>query len=113
MEPIHAGLGFKPIPGVPVPADLVTSIGKPAAVAAAPSGSTILPQSLTPAAVAVIRGVGASMRARNPDAKAREAALDPATAEEPLALVTPAVSGRSNILLNGLSLLGASDAAPH
>ena len=23
MEPIHTGLGFKPIPGVPVPADLI------------------------------------------------------------------------------------------
>ncbi len=113
MEPIHTGLGFKPIPGVPVPADLVASTGKPAAVAATtPTEAAVSPQALTPAAVLVIRDVGTSMRARVPEAKAKEATLLPAAASEPTALNAPTTANRPGLLLNGLSLLGASDAAP-
>ncbi|MCM5555493.1 PBP1A family penicillin-binding protein [Pleomorphomonas sp. NRKKF1] len=111
MEPIHAGLAFKPIPGVPVSADVLASVGKPAEVAAAAPTATVSPQALTPAAAAVIRDVGDSMRARVPAAKAREAALVPAAGDESISLRTPSDAGRSNSLLDGLSLLGASDAA--
>ena len=111
MAPIHSGLSFKPIPGVPVSADLLASTGKPAEVATATPETIVSPQALTPAAAAVIRDVGASMRARVPAAKAREAALVPAADGESLSLVTPSVAGQSDILLNGFSLLGASDAA--
>jgi penicillin-binding protein 1A len=111
MEPIHAGLGFKPIPGVPVPADLVASAPKPAVAAAAPSGDAVPQQSLTPAAVSVIREVGDAMRARAPEARPGEAALLPASvAGPPLALVTPPAAGQSSVLLNGLSLLGDAEA---
>ncbi len=110
MEPIHAGLPFKPIPGVAVPADLVAAAPAPAATTSAtPAAAVVSSQSLTPAAADVVRGVGEAMRARLPATQKEALLLSPA-ASEPATLATPLPAGQSGVLLNGLTLLGTPDA---
>lgn len=111
MAPIHAGLPFKPIPGVPVPADLVAAAPAPATTttAATPAAAVVSSQSLTPAAADVVRGVGEAMRARLPATQKEALLLSPA-ASEPATLATPMPAGQSGVLLNGLTLLGTPDA---
>ncbi len=114
MEPIHNGLGFRPIPGVPVPSDLVASSGKPTATPAAAPAAMVSTTVMTPAAISVIRDIGASMRARLPAGKAREAALAPSAPDQPVGLVTPSVSDGASTVIGGLSLLDTPNAAtPH
>ncbi|WP_237154845.1 transglycosylase domain-containing protein [Oryzibacter oryziterrae] len=117
MEPIHAGLPFRPIPGAPVPADLVKEPIAPMASAepARPApGST-----LTPEALSKIADIGARMRARLDVTASTTLHSNPLTALpsplHPLASTSAAAaslpSDGSSITLNGVTMIGPESTA--
>lgn len=114
MEPIHAGLPFKPIPGVAVPPDLLKQMPV-AQNATAPSLPSPSPATLTPAAATVVDELGKMMSrhlaplAGSLPADDRSATSDEAAADN--IAVDASISGRSSATLDGIAFDGALEAS--